>query len=684
MTDQTQQLDIAAQAAQGDSNPDWQQLSAPGGSALVGYRSATVEQKLGERLSGADYKVDYTGTTSSNSKMLNLVAEGQSSGKTVHLGPGTIDVQNITPVSTAGVRVEGEGMHTTLLKRSGASSTMTFKGKDFVELCRFTLDLNKPQAADTGHGITLIDQPRARLKEVSVVGNRGIGSSIIAYSSSSAVRQEGIVFDDIFVEGDIPNSSNTNGTLIENGLFCRQTGIVAKNIREFAVEYKNDTRYSLLSDIIAHNSNYGVGFGQTTTGDIGVTGCVSTGIIAQGCGSGIVVGKGDLNVFSAVMLDSSDSFSTIKRGVSTTLAADRNMFVGILTAGDMLEPARFGSNRNYIQVASHDTAKNVIVLMAGAEKNVAEIAHPGHRTTILGSIGNLSGNPLSGASSNPVYCHATGEYAGTLSGRWRYRHDVSGSSLLSAAKHVIEGKGDVTYGVSSDGTGYAGLQVFTPGKSAFVVYRPGATDEGNWQIGDGDASMLISRASLHPGRDGVTSLGRPSNRFSEVHAATATIVTSDARFKSEIEAISGAEIRACNKIEFRKFKKKDAVLIKGESARIHFGAIAQQVKEAFESEGLDPFDYGLFCYDEWEAAAPVFEVVEYGDVFAQGTTGSDEKGALLQRSVKAGADAPGTVWEYTHSEEVVVSPAVEAGNRYGVRYEELLVLMMHCLQQKLA
>ena len=50
--------------------------------------------------------------------------------------------------------------------------------------------------------------------------------------------------------------------------------------------------------------------------------------------------------------------------------------------------------------------------------------------------------------------------------------------------------------------------------------------------------------------------------------------------------------------KLKKYRFKDAVTSKGESARIHFGIVAQEIKTAFEAESLDPASYGMFCYDE--------------------------------------------------------------------------------------
>ena len=42
--------------------------------------------------------------------------------------------------------------------------------------------------------------------------------------------------------------------------------------------------------------------------------------------------------------------------------------------------------------------------------------------------------------------------------------------------------------------------------------------------------------------------------------------------------------------------------------RIHTGLIAQEIKKAFEGEGLDPFKYGVLCFDEWDGEDEVIYV----------------------------------------------------------------------------
>lgn len=617
-----------------------QDLAAMGntlkGAAMLAYRNRTVAQKLSEHLSGADVGAIGDGTTLNDAALAALALEARTSPLSSYIGSGTYNATVLNLTGALPFVMHGEGRQLTSFSKVGGVNLLNFEGLDSVTLTDFTVKMNHTLAS-SGHAVVLIDQPNSRVKNVDVRGFAGTGTGVLAYSSDVNTRRRNIAFEDITFEGDPANSSNTNGTLIENGVYCRQSGIFVDGAKEFAVEYKNNTRYSLISDVISVNSGYALGYGQTTVGDIGASGCVATGIIGFGCNVGIVVGDGDQNVFSGAMLNCSGTTGVNKRGISTATNADQNMFVGILTAGDMLEPVRWDSNRNYAQVASHDTATNIVSITAGSAKNVTEIAHPGARISILTSILNSSGNPISGSNANPIYCHATGEYVGTLSNRWTYRHASSGSSPLSAARHVLEGVGDTSYSVVHDGSGSCGLLVTSPGKNASLLYNATAS---TWQIGDSTANITLSSTFLRPSNDNVMSLGGASNRYSVVYAGTGTINTSDEREKQQIRELTDAERSVASSLKsmIRMFKFNDAVGIKSDGARIHCGVIAQDVKAVFEANGLIAEDYAILCYDEWPEQPEVL----------------DESGGIIQ--------------EYR-----------AAGGRYGIRYEELLAFIISAI-----
>jgi hypothetical protein len=107
---------------------------------------------------------------------------------------------------------------------------------------------------------------------------------------------------------------------------------------------------------------------------------------------------------------------------------------------------------------------------------------------------------------------------------------------------------------------------------------------------------------LIPTTDNTVDFGQSSARWKVIYAGTGTINTSDGREKQQIRQLNQAEKEAAQgiKLALKAFKFNDAVTLKGNKARIHFGVIAQEVKEIFAVVGLDANDYGMFCSDTLE------------------------------------------------------------------------------------
>jgi len=122
-------------------------------------------------------------------------------------------------------------------------------------------------------------------------------------------------------------------------------------------------------------------------------------------------------------------------------------------------------------------------------------------------------------------------------------------------------------------------------------------------------------------------LGTSSARFDDIYATNGTIQTSDRNDKQDIEEITDAETRvavACKGL-IRKFRWKSAVAEKDdnsdsdETARIHFGIIAQDLQDAFTAEGLDAGDYAMFTSQTWEDSDGVEQTrlgVRYSELLA--------------------------------------------------------------------
>ena len=156
--------------------------------------------------------------------------------------------------------------------------------------------------------------------------------------------------------------------------------------------------------------------------------------------------------------------------------------------------------------------------------------------------------------------------------------------------------------------------------------------------GKADMSVLAGSVSfggnISPRVPNSVSCGTSSQPWSGGYTQAAFTVTSDERAKTVPEEITDAMLDAAAEVDWCMFQYLDRVEEKGaDGARWHFGAIAQRFVEAFERHGLDPYRFAFICYDEWD-------------------------------------DSPELIGE----DGEVISPAVDAGSRYGIRYEQAIIL----------
>jgi hypothetical protein len=218
--------------------------------------------------------------------------------------------------------------------------------------------------------------------------------------------------------------------------------------------------------------------------------------------------------------------------------------------------------------------------------------------------------------------------------------DDTASGGLSVGKLFIGGGGDTTLGIYS-GSGNPESVITAPIGSLYLN-TSGGTSRALFVKGSGSGNTgwlwvpNFNGTALFPATatglsDGGMDLGSAFWRWGTVFAVTGTINTSDEREKQDIAVLDEAEKRVAQSLKglVKKFRFKDAVSKKGDAARIHVGVVAQEVANAFQAENLNPMRYGIVCYDEWEAEI-------------------DEEGHEIR----------------------------PAGNRYGVRYEELLAFII--------
>ncbi|EGO7251789.1 hypothetical protein IU821_003416 [Salmonella enterica] len=231
---------------------------------------------------------------------------------------------------------------------------------------------------------------------------------------------------------------------------------------------------------------------------------------------------------------------------------------------------------------------------------------------------------------------------------------------------------------------------------AFSEYKTSLADPVRFQVGTGTAAaspktgfaVFESGRTLFGGNidfktDNECSVGTPSARASVIYAGTAAINTSDITTKKVRGRLNEAELRAWAKVPPTIYQILESVEQKGEAARLHAGLIAQDVAAAFESEGLDPRRYALFCEDE--TFEEVFEpqiltitrqkrgpgvIKETGIVDGEEVTVEHTVDDALQCTLVENELVP--LMEEV-AETVMVPVRKSTGVRLGLRYTECLI-----------
>jgi len=262
----------------------------------------------------------------------------------------------------------------------------------------------------------------------------------------------------------------------------------------------------------------------------------------------------------------------------------------------------------------------------------------GGRARIVNSVAQ-SGNTLDNSSFSGLIINnsnnANGDLAGIVmyptsqytaaAGVFGYRENQTAAALsfwtgsnTGSERMRINSIGQVTLGGASHNDDI--LYLIRGNNGKLIRFYRGSNEEGEISVVDnsGGGGILIGHAEVHlminrsstrfvpsdgsgGSLDNAVALGASNRRFSAVFGASSSINTSDENEKQDIEALSATETKvavACKGL-IKKYRWKDAVAKKGNDARIHVGVIAQELKSAFEAEGLDASKYGMFCSDTW-------------------------------------------------------------------------------------
>ena len=167
-----------------------------------------------------------------------------------------------------------------------------------------------------------------------------------------------------------------------------------------------------------------------------------------------------------------------------------------------------------------------------------------------------------------------------------------------------------------------------------------------------------------PGFDNAFDLGSASLKWRDVYCNQGAFNNSDEALKQDIHELTTAEMNAAKRISklFRTYKWKESVVEKGDDARIHTGAIAQQIQAAMSAEGLDAANYGFFGKDEW------YEHADGTKLSLDAPTRENDTVGLSTNTTLGG--------------NIVVPTGFNKITRYSVRYTELLAFVAAYNEQR--
>ncbi|MDX0759814.1 hypothetical protein GOD62_28270 [Sinorhizobium medicae] len=257
------------------------------------------------------------------------------------------------------------------------------------------------------------------------------------------------------------------------------------------------------------------------------------------------------------------------------------------------------------------------------------------RTTVIGPVEGVGSPALTNGVVNDI---STGLNTSTFlpdRSEWGIALNKNHRLYKSTGKVALAALNGIGTSLALESQGSMSFSVDT----ANVTTGGSFTWNHNGLAGAGTLLLTLqaSNGNLFPGADGTQNLGNASFRYATVFAATGTINTSDERDKTDVAVLSEAERLVALRLKglMRRYRFRDAYDVKGENARVHVGIIAQDVVKAFEAEGLSAHDYGMLCFDSWEEAPEL----------------RDDDGNIVQ--------------DFT-----------PAGDRFGVRYDELLAFIV--------
>jgi hypothetical protein len=435
---------------------------------------------------------------------------------------GTLKLTSIALPTT--LTLTGESKYLTTIKRTANANTVSIIAADSSEISNISINNDKATNGFDGHGIAGT-QPKTTIKDVSIsdFGSTSGGGGAGVCLFHSATNPKLMRLSNSEMSGS-SSATQSYGWLMEGCDTSFVNNVYTVSIKNYGHELKNQTTYSMLSNLISENSSTALGYGQDT--GTGPSYNVAVGIVSKANDVGFVTGYSNYNLTSTLLHNNTGApaisgTSHLARFESTS---SYNALFGAMGVGSFVNTVRYDGTSNYAQIISHDTTSTVVQLQSGAAKNATEIAHPGARTSIRSTITDLSGNAIRGSNANPTWCHATGERVGSISGKFWDKLGASGASPNTNHHWVSESDQYAIHSYATPGNNgdSIGIAYATPSSSSqgSILYNKSATNGNDyWSVVVGNtASYRFFNSVFRPESDGTIALGGASNRWSTVYS----------------------------------------------------------------------------------------------------------------------------------------------------------------------
>jgi len=323
------------------------------------------------------------------------------------------------------------------------------------------------------------------------------------------------------------------------------------------------------------------GYSLDVTGTCNVTGATTLGSTLGV--TGVTTLSEDLNVDSGVLFvdvsadrvginDASPSYSLDVNGTANVTGA-----VTLASTLAVTQGVTLSSTVGIGGAVTSTSANGFVVDSSGNAQLVVDKGATANANNIYGKVaGDSLWNVVLGDSGDDfrIYSYSGGSYSATP-----FTIERTTSDIYITADLCLDNEQSIRWNAAG-------------GANTFI-YGNQATPTILTYVGAGIVTRHLTGAFV-PGSTDATNLGNSTYKWKEIFAVTATINTSDARKKTEIQPLSDAELNAAKELA----RSIGMYRFLSDPAKVWVGTTTQHVMQVLTDNGLDWRDYGFVHYDE--------------------------------------------------------------------------------------